>query len=315
MGELSSTLFTTGDADAVRKLDNCATGRPSEVQSHFTQGMSGEAVRKLQLALKNAADNDPDPPGDLTGMPSFTVNGQYDKAFADAIEFYKSARDIKNFAGKIDRIVGIKTIHALDTEATRHKQVDPDPRPAPSPGEHKRALPNCVPEDEVPPGISFNVRMLFFGSGGEGVEISKYWWAIRDLTNGLSAMYKMTGIGLGTPSPIPGGFSYGGGPSKPFSIPPTKVTDFVWCQIGGITHPPPLQDLVNISGIMIQYKAADGSKHTTAPMIVDTGKVNIPGAGFQTGTWSLLTQCHGKDGATRHEIDGNDLVFGKPGGG
>jgi hypothetical protein len=53
MGELSSKLFTEGDADAVKKLDNCATGRPTEVQSHFTQGMKGEAIKKLQLALKN----------------------------------------------------------------------------------------------------------------------------------------------------------------------------------------------------------------------------------------------------------------------
>jgi hypothetical protein len=162
----------------------------------------------------------------------------------------------------------------------------------------------------VPEGTSFNVRMLFYASGGEGIEFSKYWWAIRDLTNGLSAMYKMTGVGAGTPSPIPGQFSYGGGPSKPFNTSPAKVTDFLWCQIGGATHPPPVQDYVNISGVMIQYKSADG-KHATAPMIVDTGKVNIPGAGFQTGPWTLISTCQGKGGATRHEITGNDLVFDK----
>jgi hypothetical protein len=306
MGELSSKLFTTGDDKVVKQLDNCATGRPTEVQSHFTQGMKGEAIKKLQQALQNAKDTDPD----LADMPAFSINGEYDKPFADAIEFYKTERNILNYAGKVDRIVGIKTIHELDKDATHHKQVNPDPHPAPTPGEHKRALPNCVPEDEVPPGISFNVRMLFFANGGEGVEFSKYWWAVRDLTNGLSAMYKMTGAGLGTPSPIPGGFSYGGGPTSPFSTPPTKVTDFVWCQVGSATHPPPFDQIVNISALLVQYKAADGSKHTTAPMLVDTGKVNIPGAGFQTGMWSLISQCHGKDGATRHEINGNDLVFG-----
>lgn len=311
MGELSSKLFTEGDADAVKKLDNCATGRPSEVQSHFTQGMSGEAVKKLQLALKNAKDNDPDPPGLLADMPAFSINSQYDKAFADAIEFYKTQKGILNYAGKIDRIVGIKTIHELDKEATKRKQVDPDPRPVRPPGEHKRAMKNCVPEDEVPAGTSFYVRMLLYASGGEGIELSKYWFAVRDKTNGLSALYLMTGVGLGTPSPIPGQFSFGGGP-KDFDIdaPGAKVTDFVWCQIGGATHPPPLQDFVNISAIVMQYKNETGT-HTTTPMTIDTGKINVPGAGFQTGPWKLLSQCQGKGGATRHEISGNDLAFDK----
>jgi hypothetical protein len=307
MGELSSKLFTEGDPAAVRKLEDCATGRPSEVQSHFTQGhSSGEHIRKLQLALKNAKDND----DDLADMPDFSVNGQYDKDFADAIEFYKGKRNILNYAGKVDRIVGIKTIKALDSDATKRKQVDPDPRPVPNPGEHKRAMKNCVPEDEVPVSQSFYVRMLFYASGGEGFEISKYWFAVRDKTNGLSALYLMTGAGLGTPSPIPGQFSYGGGPKDFTTTSPAKVTDFVWCQIGGATHPPPLQDFVNISAIVMQYKSADGT-HMTTPMTIDTGKINIPGAGFQTGPWKLLSQCQRKPGATRHEISGDDLVFDK----
>src|ERR1700704_4180726 len=105
MGELSSKLFTEGDADAVKKLDNCATGRPTEVQSHFTHGMKGEAIKKLQLALKNAKDMDPDPPGLLADMPVFSINSEYDKDVADAIEYYKKQKNILNYAGRIDRIV------------------------------------------------------------------------------------------------------------------------------------------------------------------------------------------------------------------
>jgi hypothetical protein len=309
MGELSSKLFTEGDPAAVRKLDDCAAGRPSEVQSHFTQGhSSGEAVRKLQLALKNAKDNDTI--GEFDGMPDFSVNGQYDKAFADAIEFYKGVRGIKNYAGKIDRIVGIKTIHELDKEATKRKQVDPDPRPVPKPGEHKRAMKNCVPEDEVPLSQLFSVRMLLYASGGEGVELSKYWFAVRDKTNGLSALYIMTGIGLGTPSPIPGQGSAAGAPTKDFSTVPAKVTDFVWCQIGSATHPPPFDSILTISAITMQYKGEDGKTHIAGPMTIDTGPINLPGAGFQTGPWSILSLCHGKPGATRHEISNNDIIFG-----
>ena len=127
MGELSSKLFTTGDDKVVKQLDNCATGRPTEVQSHFTQGMKGEAIKRLQQALQNAKDTDPD----LADMPAFSINGEYDKPFADAIEFYKTERNILNYAGKVDRIVGIKTIHELDKDATHHKQVNPDPHRPP----------------------------------------------------------------------------------------------------------------------------------------------------------------------------------------
>src|SRR5262245_61301681 len=118
MGELSSNLFTTGDPNAVNQLENCANGRPTEVQSHFIekgpgfQG-KGEAVLKLKQALQNARNT----ADDLKGMPNFAVTSNvYDKDFGDAIAFYKGKRQILNFAGKVDRVVGIKTVRKMSTE-------------------------------------------------------------------------------------------------------------------------------------------------------------------------------------------------------
>src|SRR5262245_40293796 len=84
MAVLSSKLFTDGDPAVVKKLEDCATGRPSEVASHFTLGQSGEHIRRVQEALRNVQDLEPD-----LGIPDFTVNGTYDNAFAQAIAVYK----------------------------------------------------------------------------------------------------------------------------------------------------------------------------------------------------------------------------------
>jgi hypothetical protein len=88
-------------------------------------------VRRLKNSNwhSRTKDMDPGPPGLLADMPVFSINSEYDKDVADAIEYYKKQKNILNYAGRIDRIVGIKTIHELDKEATRRKQVDPDPRP------------------------------------------------------------------------------------------------------------------------------------------------------------------------------------------
>src|SRR5262245_35685445 len=154
MGELSSKLFTQGDAAAVQQLDNCALGKPSEVQTHFLEGgkgfqRQGEAVRKLQQALQNALD------ADITLkalVRPFTINGVYDKEFGDAIEDFKKQKGILNFANKVDRIVGIKTVRELDKDpANRGVPQGPTPGgPAPRPTERPRALPNCVPQSSLP---------------------------------------------------------------------------------------------------------------------------------------------------------------------
>jgi hypothetical protein len=116
MGILKSPRFTQGDEETVAKLEDCANGRPSESASHFTIGKSGPAIIKLQEALKEVQRNKPG-----LGIPAFQVNGIYDKDFADAISNYKAKRDIRNFANKIDNIVGVKTIQSLDRAVSNLK--------------------------------------------------------------------------------------------------------------------------------------------------------------------------------------------------
>ncbi len=113
MGVLVSKLFTDGDQAATAKLEGCATGQPSEVASHFSQGQNktGEHVRRTQQALQNIQKNEPS-----LGIPPFSVSGLYDSAFARAIAVYKDRRNIRNFANKIDDVVGIKTIRRLDQD-------------------------------------------------------------------------------------------------------------------------------------------------------------------------------------------------------
>jgi len=113
VGVLVSKLFTDGDQAATAKLEGCATGQPSEVASHFSQGQNktGEHVRRTQQALQNIQKNEPS-----LGIPPFSVSGLYDSAFARAIAVYKDRRNIRNFANKIDDVVGIKTIRRLDQD-------------------------------------------------------------------------------------------------------------------------------------------------------------------------------------------------------
>src|SRR5215813_2706384 len=134
MSILTSNLFTHGDSVTVDKLENCARGRPSEVQSHFTLNQSGEHIRRVQEALKSVQESNPG-----LGIPGFSVNGVYVKEIAKAIRVYKTKRDIKNFANKIDDIVGINTIRSLDRE---NKSGPPKVNPSPTPRPDK---PNDVP--------------------------------------------------------------------------------------------------------------------------------------------------------------------------
>lgn len=118
MGVLKSKIFTEGDAGVLKRLEDCATGTPNEVVSHFTIGQSGEHIRKVQEALKNVQR---DRPG--LDIPAFEANGKYDKPFADAIGAYKKKRDVRNHSNQIDKIVGIKTMRELDDDN------NPTPRP------------------------------------------------------------------------------------------------------------------------------------------------------------------------------------------
>lgn len=130
MGVLKSKLFTEGNPAVIQKLENCATGRPNEVQSHFTRNHSnsrGEHIVKVQQALKNIQRTHPG-----FGIPDFDVNGVYDEKFAKAIYVYKQKRDIRNYAHKIDDIIGIKTIKTLDSD-NANSSPDPNPHPNPKP--------------------------------------------------------------------------------------------------------------------------------------------------------------------------------------
>jgi hypothetical protein len=133
MGVLTSELFTQADPATVKKLEDCATGRPNEVLSHFSQGANarGAHISRVQAALRNVQQLEPD-----LGIPEFEVNGGYDKAFADAVSIYKERRNIRNYANKIDNIIGVKTIRSLDADAKRRKE-EPTP-PAPQPATEER---------------------------------------------------------------------------------------------------------------------------------------------------------------------------------
>jgi hypothetical protein len=132
MGVLTSQLFTEADPATVKKLEDCATGRPNEVMSHFTQEARGAHISRVQAALKIVRQEEPG-----LGIPEFQVNGIYDDAFAKAVFVYKQKRNIRNYANKIDDIIGIKTIRSLDTDAKRRKQ-EPPPKPKPEPDTEER---------------------------------------------------------------------------------------------------------------------------------------------------------------------------------
>jgi hypothetical protein len=157
MGVLKSPLFVNTPQPTNDKLEACATGKPNEVSTHFTIGETGEHVRLVKQALKDYATKHPD---EIT--TPFTVDRTYDKNFATAIGQFKTTRKppLLNFAGKIDEIVGIKTIRALDdTAAPGPPAPKPPPPPPPQPVLAKRVnkkavlLPQTADKDEPPLSI------------------------------------------------------------------------------------------------------------------------------------------------------------------
>lgn len=302
MAELTSRLFTEGDPAVVKKLDDCARGRPSEVASHFTVGDQGEHIRRVQVALQGVRANEPG-----LGIPSFDVNGEYDEDFAKAVARYKERRGILNWSGKVDAIVGIKTIRSLDNDAKRHKREDPSPhpkkpeiRPRPAP------VPRCMPDSEVPASQQFEVRLLGGGSGGEIVEIALYYFAIWDRANDISTLYKLRSGGLGAPGPIPFSPAVAGAP-KPFETAvATRVTRFgPVAFLGNFTD---ATTIVSVAPFSVAYKAEHGKGYPQTPWLnLDTGPINFPGLGGQGGHFSALTMCRGERGAIRGRIGLQDL--------
>jgi hypothetical protein len=269
------------------------------VISHFTLRQSGEHIRRVQQALKNVQEREPE-----LGIPAFEVSGVYDEAFAKAIYVYKSKRGIRNYANKIDDIVGIKTIRSLDTDATRRKREEPPPRPK-KPSDFPRQLPNCVPEANCPASKRFEVTLLVGVSGGEIAELSRYWFTVRDTVNGLSSLYLLTafGAGLGVPVTV----SNGGGPRAFDTGDPVRVTRFG--PGGGLASYTHLTSLPGIAILTLQYSADGAGLRMTTPMLIDTGDINIMGASIQVAKFSCLTTCHGGPGAVRRVITRADLIF------
>ncbi len=303
MGVLTSNLFTDGDQLTVNKLENCATGQPNEVTSHFTKGQSGEHVRRVQEALKAAQRADPN-----LDLPDFSVNGTYDQNFASAISAYKTKREIRNFANKIDDIVGIKTIRSLDQEQKSNppRQNPEAPPKLKKPGDFERPLPNCVPDSICPSSNEFEISLVLGVSGGEGLEIGEFFFAIRDTANGLSSFYKLrvAGIGAGI-SPIT---PAGGGGKKHFNTShAVRVTRFgPMASIGSASAESGVPQ-ASVALITLGYKPdALRAPRLTSPISIDTGPVVIKGASLHAGQLLVTSKCGAEDGASRRVLGALD---------
>jgi hypothetical protein len=303
MAELTSALFREGDPAVVKKLEDCATGRPSEVLSHFTRGQSGEHIRRVQQALKNVQELEPE-----LGIPPFDVNGTYDEDFARAVAVYKKERNILNYSKRVDDIVGMKTIRSLDTDAKRRRREEPGPRPR-RPNVFPRPIPNCVPDGDVPSSREFDITMLMGVSGGEIVEVAKFFFAVRDTTNGLSCLYEFRGggVGLGASPVTP---AVHGKKSHFTTEKPVRVTRFgpVAAMIGG-TAPTHLPVPVSHTRLSLSFKPDDARGLPQTPFFpIDTGDISIPGGSIHGAQFRVLTVCNGKQpGATRKILGLDDV--------
>jgi hypothetical protein len=300
MGVLTSKLFTEGDPVTVQKLENCATGSPSEVASHFVQGQSGEHIRRVQQALKNAAETDSN-----LQLPPFSVNGTYDADFAKAIAAYKTKRNILNYAKRIDDIVGIKTVKSLDDDNRRHKQVDPPDRP-----HRNKELPRphppvfWVPDAEVPSSNDFTITLLMGVSGGEIAEIAKFFFAVRDTKNGLSSLYEFRGGGAGLGA-LPVTPAVHGKPSPFTTDQPVRVTRFgpIALMIGATAPQSVIPIPLSHTRISLSYRP-DGARGLpqTRMFTLDTGDISVPGGSIHGAQFRILTRCSGLEGATPKEL-------------
>lgn len=306
MGVLASALFTEGDAATVKKLEDCATGRPTEFRSHFsrTENSKGEHILRVQKALKRVQQNEPE-----LGIPGFQENGVYDADFARAIRVYKEKRQILNYAKKVDDIVGVKTIRSLDSDAQKRRQLPDDPRPnkdRPVPRPPRPNNSTCMTDAELPTNTVFDIQLIVGGSGGEILEAGLFSFVIIDHMNRLSCLYSLTSGGLGTPGlPIT---PSGGGKASRFTTPkPVKITRFG--PIGGLTSitvGPPYgawsPDNVTIVSLLSFGYRTELSNFPTGMITIrgfDTGPISIQGAGLQGGKFTCLNQCRGELGAER----------------
>jgi hypothetical protein len=115
-----------------QELEAAAVSDPA----HVIQGASGPHVAKIQQALLQ-----------LEGA-ALSQDGIYGPGTAAAVSAFKQKRRILNFQGKIDDIVGKKTIAALDAELLAKEKGG-----GPAPGGVTITIegPNSLPQANVPP--------------------------------------------------------------------------------------------------------------------------------------------------------------------
>jgi len=136
------------------------------------------------------------------------------------------------------------------------------------------------------------------------VEIGRFFFAIRDTTNGLSAVYRLTVGGFGAGSPVSGS---GGGSKKHFTTSKSvRVTRFgPFGSIGSFTNTTPI---VVTGALLVLGFHPDGLfPRPTPPMTIDTGPLVIPGASIHAGQLKLLSLCSGKSGASRRALGASDV--------
>jgi peptidoglycan hydrolase-like protein with peptidoglycan-binding domain len=110
VGTLKSKEFA-GDP----KLEACAVSDPA----HVVPGSFGQHVVKIQQALIRVAG--------LAIDPAEIAQQRYGPATVEAVRQFKTDRNILNYEGKIDVIVGKKTIRALDDGLLLPPPVPPVP--------------------------------------------------------------------------------------------------------------------------------------------------------------------------------------------
>lgn len=305
MKTLDSAFFNAGDKVMVERFEDCANGTPTEATSHFTAGEKNvEAVKRLQFALKAVGEMDPS-----LQLPPFAVNGIYDAAFANAVLVYKKKRDIKNYAGQYDNIVGKKTIKSLNDEVAQFERKIPRHHKAIQPDRPKDNGEGCLTDDKIPNQTNFTIQLIAGGTGGEIFEAGMMTFAIVDPEHKLSCFYTLVLAGLGTPG-LPISPSGGGAPVPFVTAVPTRITrfgphgtltSFNFIPPGAPPIGPWVKQIVNTLAFSFRGQIDNGAP---AGMVMlnkfDTGPLpNVAGGSVHGGHFKLFTKCQGKAGALK----------------
>lgn len=107
------------------KLKACAIRDSDHIGENFAPvGLWVELIQKALNAWVARVNQTLEPK--IVFLP---ITGRFDSNTGDYVELFKTTENILNRAGKVDRIVGIKTVKALDDELAG--KVNPSPAPAP----------------------------------------------------------------------------------------------------------------------------------------------------------------------------------------